>query len=162
MNVVSFFAAAVDEVSSTCRSPTAVGVERTNAIFCAAASAVYDITSSLPDVTRIDLAARDVDALDVGVALLAGADEDAAAVAAPDRSARKLTARRALVAADAAVDVEVVGGRQVARRAGAKLGDPEVGLSVGALRVARQRADECDAPAVGRERVGADRVRRCS
>ena len=40
LNVVSFFGAAVEAVSSTCRSPTAVGVERTKAIFCAAASAV--------------------------------------------------------------------------------------------------------------------------
>ena len=71
-------------------------------------------------MTRLDLAARDVDALEVGVALLADADEDAAAVAAPDRAAGQLAARRALVAADAAVDVEVVGRREVARRAGAE------------------------------------------
>ena len=56
----------------------------------------------------VDLSGRRVDALEVGVALLARADEDRAPVAGPDRSARELAARRALVAADAAVDVEVV------------------------------------------------------
>ena len=103
----------------------------------------------------IDLSGRDVDALDVSVPLLADADQDRAPVAAPDRAAWQLTARRALIAAEPAVDVEVVGGGQVAWCASAQFGDPEVGLRTNA-RVSRRNADEGDALAVGRERVGAD------
>ena len=105
----------------------------------------------------VDLSGRHVDALQVGVALLADADENRAPVAGPDRAARELAARRALVAADAAVDVEVVGRREVARRSGAELGHPQIGLGVGAFGVANERADEGDALAVGRQRIGADR-----
>ena len=49
----------------------------------------------------------------------------------------QLTARRALIAADAAVDVEVVVGREVARCAGSKVRHPQVRLRVRALRTCR-------------------------
>ncbi len=96
----------------------------------------------------VDLSGRRVDALQVGVALFAGADENRASVAGPDRAARELAAWCALVAADATVDVEVVGGREVARSSGAELGYPQIGLRVRALGVAGRDADEGDALAV--------------
>ncbi len=105
---------------------------------------------------RVDLSARDVDALQIGVALLANANRDRPAVAAPDGTARRLPARRALIAAEAAVHVEVVARRQVSRRAAGDVDDPQVGLRVRALRVAVEGADEGQPLAVGREGVGAD------
>src|SRR5688500_2552281 len=51
LNVVSFFVPAPAAVSTTCRSPTTVGDDRTSASFCPVASAVYDMTSCAPRVT---------------------------------------------------------------------------------------------------------------
>ena len=55
-----------------------------------------------------------------------------------------------------AVDVEVVTRCEVARCAAGNIRDPEVGLAVRPLRVARERAHERNPRAVGRKGVGAD------
>src|SRR5688572_26076592 len=65
-------------------------------------------------------------------------------------------ARRALIAADRAVDVEVVLLGQIARSAAGDVHDPEVRLAVGTLRRPVMRADERDPLAVGRRSEGAD------
>src|SRR5262245_8360115 len=64
---------------------------------------------------RFHAAARRIHLHDVGVALFANLDDDAAAITAPYRSGWMRAARRALIAADAAVDVEVVGGSEILR-----------------------------------------------
>ena len=67
-----------------------------------------------------------------------------------------LAARRALIAADRAADVEVVGSGEVARRAAGDVGDPEVGLIVGPLGFAVRCGNEGDALAVAGDRVRAN------
>src|SRR5882672_5088923 len=68
-----------------------------------------------------------------------------------------LSARRALVAADAAVDVEVVAGCEVARRTVRQIDDEQVRLAVRTLGVAVRRSDERYALPIGggRERANA-------
>ena len=97
---------------------------------------------------RVDLAARGVDAFEVGVALLADLDVDGAAVAAPHRPGGRGAARGALIAAEPAVDVEVVGGREIARRAGGDIHHPQIRLAVRPDWCAGQRADKRQAFAV--------------
>ena len=92
----------------------------------------------------------------IGVALFAHPDQDAAPVAAPDRTAGVRPARRALIAADAAVHVEVVVLGEIARRPAGEIHHPEIRLRVGALGAAMERADEGKAFAVRRRRVCAD------
>ena len=97
---------------------------------------------------RSHLPACGINPHQVGVPLLADLDDDVVSVGRPDRFGRDLAARRALVAADAAVDVEVVGRGQVARRAAGKIDDPEIGLAVRAFGFAVEGADEREPLAV--------------
>ena len=74
---------------------------------CPSAEAEYDCTVCCALEHGVDLAARDVDAHQVRVALIAGDDDDRLAVGRPDRPGRPPASRRALIAADRSVDVEV-------------------------------------------------------
>ena len=97
----------------------------------------------------------DIDPYQVRVTLFAHLDENRAAVGAPDGPGGMLPARRALIAADRAVDVEVVRRGQVAGCA-TDVRHPQVRLAVGPFRVAVQGSDKGDARPVRRGRVGAD------
>src|SRR5262249_8836127 len=105
---------------------------------------------------RIHAPGRDVDAPDIRIPFLADRDEDGLPVAAPDRTRRHLTARRALIASETAVDVEVVGGGQILRRPARQIDHPEIRLAVRALGVAAERADERQAFPVWRKREGSN------
>ena len=96
-----------------------------------------------------------IDPYEVRVTLFAYLDENRAAVGAPDGPGGMLPARRALIAADPAVDVEVVRRGQVAGCA-TDVRHPQVRLAVGPFRVAVQGSDKGDARPVRRGRVGAD------
>src|SRR5262245_42326220 len=67
-----------------------------------------------------------------------------------------LAARRALVAADRAADVEVVRSGEVAWRSAADVGNPEVWLIVGPLGLAVGGGNERDPLAVAGQSVGPD------
>ena len=112
------------------------------------------------DVSRrdgaIDAPGGGIDRREHRVALLADANEDARPGRVPDRGRGMLAARRALIAADRAADVEVVAGGQVAGRAAGDVGDPEIGLIVGPFGLGVCRRDEGDALAVAGERVRPD------
>src|SRR6267378_735895 len=67
-----------------------------------------------------------------------------------------LPARRALVAADAAIDVEVVAGCEVAGGTVRQIDDEQVRLAERTLGVAVQRSDERNALSIGRGRERAN------
>src|SRR5215475_6352010 len=103
---------------------------------------------------RFDLARRRVNSLQVGATVFGDVGVEVSSVFAPNHAFRRPAARRALVAADAAADVEVVIGGQVpGRRFGHVVDHEEVGLRVGLNRFARRRAAERNALAVVTEAV---------
>ena len=105
---------------------------------------------------RLDLAGRDRNALQVRAAFLRRDDDQRLLILRPEDRLAVLSARRRLVPADAARDVEVIVGGQVLRRAARRVDDPQVRLAVGTNRFAAKRADEGDPFAVGRQRQVAD------
>src|SRR5262245_27149512 len=98
---------------------------------------------------RFDLASRRVNSLQVGATVFGDVGVEVSSVFAPNHAFRRPAARRALVAADAAADVEVVIGGQVpGRRFGHVVDYEEVWLRVGLNRFARRRAAERNSLAV--------------
>src|SRR5262245_23331215 len=115
---------------------------------------------------RFDLARGGVNALQVGAPVFGYIDVKVSSVFAPNHALRRPAARRALIAADAAADVEVVIGGQVPGRRptciaicsaicifGYVVDHEEVGLRVGLNRLARRRAAERNAFGVVAEAV---------